>query len=157
MKLTGLPARIAYTLVVIPAVGAAGFYSGIFLLPKLARLPADLAINLEVTQIFHASLAVAALLAFTAALLTLTLPWKRRRRRSGRRVRASISMILVLLGTLSFAEQGHPALIDLAVAFWLAYVTTFTFVRYGVLDPPPRSSRSRRPAASVSATEGESD
>jgi hypothetical protein len=157
MNFTGLPARIVYTVVVIPAVGAAGFYSSIFGLPKLARLPGDLAIDLEATQIFHASLALAALLAFTAALLALTLPWWRRRRRSGRRVRASISMILVLLGTLSFAEQGHPAFIDLAVAFWLAYITTFTFVRYGVLDPPPRSSRSHRPAASVSAAEGESN
>jgi hypothetical protein len=152
MNFTGLPARIVYTVVAIPAVGAAGFFSGILLLPKLARLPGDLAINLEANQIFHASLAIAALLAFTAALLTLTLPWRRRRQRRGRRLRASISMVLVLVGSLSFAEQGHPALIDLAVAFWLAYITTFTFVRYGVRDRARRTSRSAHPQSASGAS-----
>jgi hypothetical protein len=145
MKFTGLPARIVYMVIAIPAVGALGFYSGIFLLPRLAQLPSVLAIQMEASQIFHASLAIAALMAFTAALVALTLPGLRRRRRGGRRVRASISMCMVLVGSLSFAEQGHPALIDLVVAFWLAYVTTFTFVRYGVGDPPRRGSRSAHP------------
>jgi hypothetical protein len=142
MNFTGLPARIVYTAVTVPAVGAAGFFAGVLLLPKLARLPGDLAITLEATQIFHASIAIAALLAFTAALLTLTLPGQRHRQRRGRRLRASISMIVVLAGSLSFAEQGHPALVDLAVALWLAYITTFTFVRYGLVDRPRSRHRS---------------
>jgi hypothetical protein len=142
MSFTGLPLRILYTAIAIPAVGAAGFFAGVLLLPRLARLPGDLAITLDATQIFHAAIAIAALLAFTAALLTLTLPGQRRRQRRGRRLRASISMIVVLVGSLSFAEQGHPALIDLAVALWLAYITTFTFVRYGLVDRPRSRHRS---------------
>ena len=142
MNAYGLPARITYAVVALPAVGTAGFYSAMQLLPRLALLFGGHDAALNDSQTFMASIALASLLALTAALLGLTLPWRRRRKRRGRRVRAVVSTVVLFAASLSFAGQGHALVLDLAVVLWLAYILTYTLVRYGVRDQPRRSSRS---------------
>jgi hypothetical protein len=137
MTLVGLPARIGYAVAALPAAGAAAFYLTIWLLPILSE---PLIGESGGQEIFLTALGVAAVVGFTAFLMALTLPWVRRRRRSGRGVRISISCVVVLVASLAFAGQGHAVYYDLAFAAWLAYVMAFTFVRYGVLD------RAKRPA-----------
>lgn len=139
MTLIGLPARIVYAIVALPAVGAAAFYSTIWLLPILSK---PLIGELDGQEIFLAALGVAAVVGFTACLMALTLPWVRRRRRTGRGVRIGISCVVVLVASLAFADHGHAVYYDLAFAAWLAYVMAFTFVRYGVLDRTGRAAKS---------------
>jgi hypothetical protein len=131
-----------YAVAAIPAAGATGFYASIVLLPKLAGLSWYRLPTMDDQQIFLVALSVAALLAFPAALLGLTMPWRRHRKRRGRAVRAVIAAVLVLGVTLSFAARGHAVAADLALVAWLAYCITFTFVRYGVLDQARRRRRS---------------
>ncbi|MGD0798009.1 MAG: hypothetical protein ABR910_09820 [Acidobacteriaceae bacterium] len=140
MNAKGLPARIAYAIAAVPAAGAAGFYAGVVLLPQLARLPGDLNFRMDGRQTFAACIAIGMLLAFTASLLALTLPWRRHRKRRGRPMRAIISTVIVFVAALIFTQQGHALLLDLALVLWLAYALTYTFVRYGVLDQPRRTA-----------------
>ena len=149
MSASSLFARILYAAVAIPAAGAVGFYASLVLLPKVAQIPGYRFAVMDEQQIFLAAIGVGALLAFPASLLALTMPWRRHRKRRGRVVRAILSAVLVLGVTLSFAQRGHAIAADLALATWLAYTITFTFVRYGVLD---RARRKRDRSASAGST-----
>jgi hypothetical protein len=149
MSASSLPARIIYAVAAIPAAGAVGFYASLVLLPKLAGQSWYRFAPLDDQQIFLASIGVGALLAFPASLLALTMPWRRHRKRRGRVIRAILSAVLVLGVTLSFAQRGHAIAADLALTAWLAYIITFTYVRYGVLD---RARRKRDRGASADST-----
>ena len=130
MNAVGLPARIGYAVAALAAAGAAGFYASIWLLPKFVSQVAE---DDDGYGLFRMALCIALVLGATAALVGLTLPWKRRKRRGrGRRIVAA-SVIVVLL-SVAFASQGHKILYDLLFAAWLAYVLAFTYVRHGVLD-----------------------
>lgn len=135
MRSTGLPARIVYALVALPVGGAVGFYGTVWIWPPVEKILND---RLEATydyDVFKAGVAIGVGLAFTAALLALTLPWKRRRRRSGRVARIVVCGVVVLTASLAFAGQGYSVVYDLVFAAWLAYAMALTIVRYGVLDP----------------------
>jgi Kef-type K+ transport system membrane component KefB len=146
MNAVGLPARVGYAVASLAAVGAAGFYASIWLLPKVASQAAD---DDDGYGIFRAALGIAIALGFTAALVGLTLPWKRRRRH-GRGQRIAISGVIVVLVSVGFASQEHSVLFDLLFAAWLAYVLAYTYVRYGVLD---KASSRRSEEASSAVTE----
>jgi hypothetical protein len=142
MKATGLPARIVYAAVALPAAGAAGFYATAFLLPKLGpglglELPAP-----ESEDLFRLALSVGAILAAPAFLCALTLPWRRRRHRGGRRWRLAISAVIVVAASVAFSGLGHSLLYDLAFAAWLAYMLALTYVRYGLVDQKSSGVRS---------------
>jgi MFS family permease len=132
MNAVGLPARIGYAVGALAAAGAAGFYASMWLLPKFVSEAAD---DDNGYGIFKAALGIGLALGVTAALVGLTLPWKRRkRRRRGRRI--AISAVIVVLVSLGFASQEHSLIVDLLFAAWLAYALSFTYVRYAVLDRP---------------------
>jgi hypothetical protein len=149
MSASSLLARMFYAVVAIPAAGAVGFYASLVLLPKLMGQSWYRFAPLDEQQIFLAAIGIGALLAFPASLLALTMPWRRHRKRRGRVLRAILSAVLVLGVTLSFAQRGHAIGVDLALAVWLAYIITFTYVRYGVLD---RARRKRDRGASDGPT-----
>jgi hypothetical protein len=138
MNAVGLPARIGYAVAALAAVGAAGFYAGIWLLPKFLSDTAD---SDDGYGIFSAAVGIALALGFSAGLLGLTLPWKRRRRKSGRGRRLAISAVFVVLVSIGFASQDHQLLFDLLFAAWLAYALAYTYVRYGVLDTARETGR----------------
>lgn len=142
MNALGLPARIGYALAALAVGAAAGFYGSIWLLPKLVKLLQGPDAGVDEFVLFQGALGIGTGLAFSAALVALTLPWKRRRRRSGRQRRIVVSGVFVVLASLSFASQGHALMYDLAFAAWLAYAMAYTFVRYGVLDSARRSGAS---------------
>ena len=129
MNRTGLPARTGYAVAALVAGAAIGFYASVWLLPKVTSPDADA---------FTTAIEIGAIVAFTAALLGLTLPWMRRKRRSGRGRRVAISSAIVVIASLLFADQGHAIGYDLAFAAWLSYVMAFTYVRYGVRDREKR-------------------
>ena len=134
MSTVGLPARIAYAAVALPIGGAAGFYSSVFLLPRLTATYPQLAGDIDWHGMFNMALGVGAMVAFTASLLALTLPWKRHRKRHGRAWRIGISCVLVVVASVGLAGEGYSLIYNLAFAAWLAYTIAFTYVRYGVLD-----------------------
>ena len=136
MNAVGLPARIGYAVAALAAASAAGFYAGIWLLPKFASQAAEAD---DGYGLFRAALGIALGMGLTAALVGLTLPWKRRKRR-GRSRRIIVAAIVVVLLSVGFASQQHRVLYDLLFAAWLAYVLAFTYVRYGVLDKQRVSS-----------------
>jgi len=141
MNAVGLPARIVYAALALPLGGAAGFYGGIWLLPKLAG--AFLGANtpgLHSYGMFESSVDLGIAFAFMAFLLGLTLPKIRHRKHRGRSRRMAISGGFVVLASLGFAGEGHPITWDLAFAAWLAYTVALTYVRYGVVDRPRRAS-----------------
>ena len=140
MNAVSLPARIGYAIVALALGAAAGFYGSLWLLPKLVKLLQGPDAALDDFLLFQGALGVATGLAFNAALVALTLPWKRRRRRSGRQGRMIVAGVFVVLVSLSFASQGHALVYDLAFAAWLAYAMAYTFVRYGIVDSARRSS-----------------
>lgn len=140
MKKTGLPARIFYAVVALALGAAAGFYATLWEYPILLLRFQGANADLDGYEIFKTAVAVGVAFAYTAFLLALTLPWDRPRRRSGRRVRLAISAVIVVLASLAFAGLHHRAIYDLAFAAWLAYVTAYTYVRYGLLDPKRRST-----------------
>jgi len=142
MNAASLPARIAYAVIALPVGGLAGFYACIWLLPLLVKYFSGSDWDVEDFRLFQGALAVGAGLAFTAALLALTLPWKRQRRRGGRRSRIAVACVLVVFTSLVFAEEVRSLIYDLLFAAWLAYTMALTFVRYGIVD-----SRERRSAA----------
>jgi cyanate permease len=143
MNAQGLPARIGYAAVALPAGGAAGFYASMFLLPRLtARLP-QLDPEMDGGGIFRLAICVGAVAAFVFTLFALTLPWIRHRKRSGRSMRIVASCVFVVLATLAFSIETYSlpyaVIWGLAFAALLTYAVAFTFVRYGIID-----SRRRR-------------
>jgi len=130
MNAMGLPARCAYAAASLAAVGTAAFYAGMWLLPKIASAAAD---DDDGYRMFRTALGMAFALGFTAAMVALTLPWKRRKRH-GRGQRILVSAVFVVIASAAFASQEHSVWLDLLFAAWLAYVLAFTYVRYGVLD-----------------------
>jgi hypothetical protein len=141
MRAVSLPARLLYAVAAIPVGGAAGFYSSMALLPKLATILPQLNGDGEGFGIFRIALGVGTALAFTLSLLALTLPWRRHRKRRGRGWRIAVSCALVVVSTAGLSVEGYSLIYDLAFALWLAYTLAFTFVRYGVTDDLRRSPR----------------
>src|ERR1035437_4633451 len=139
MKATGLPARVVYSIVSLALGGEAGFWATLWLLPKAMLQLRGADTDIDGYELFQTALAIGAGVAFTAFLVALTLPWKRHRRRSGRRGRIAISCVFVVLAALAFAGLHHRVIYDVAFAAWLAYVTAYSYVRYGVLDSARRS------------------
>jgi hypothetical protein len=133
MNTVGLPARISYAVAALGAVGTAGFYASMWLLPRVLSNSGD---DDDGYAIFRTALGIALGLGFSAALLGLTLPWKRRRRRSGRGRRIAVSFLFVVGLSVGFASQQHHLVLDLLFAAWLAYALSYTYVRHGVLDKP---------------------
>ena len=138
MSATGLPARMVYGVVALALGGVAGFYASIWEYPILLLRFQGIDADLDGYEIFKVALGVGAAVAFTAFMAALTLPWSRHRRRSGRGRRLAISGVFVVLASLAFAGLHHRAIYDLAFAAWLAYVTAYTYVRYGLRDPRMR-------------------
>jgi peptidoglycan/LPS O-acetylase OafA/YrhL len=133
-------------LAALAAAAVAAFYASMWLLPKFTSETADD----DGAGLFRAALGIALGLGFTAALVGLTLPWKRRRRRGGRGRRLAISAVVVIIASVTFAAQEHHLVYDLLFATWLAYALAYTYVRYGLLDKPrTRSSGGSVAAASV--------
>jgi hypothetical protein len=147
MNAVSLPARIGYAIVALALGAVAGFYGSLWLLPKLVKLLQGPDEALDDFLLFQGALGVATGLAFTSALVALTLPWKRRRRRSGRQGRMIVSGVFVVVASLSFAGQGHALIYDLAFAAWLAYALAYTFVRYGIVDSARRSGAHDGPSS----------
>lgn len=143
MNASGLPARIGYTVVALPLAAVSGFYSSINLLPKLAARWPEMDPGMDGQGFFDVALGVGAVMAFSAALFALTLPWKRHRKRRGRPWRIGLSCALVVIASAGFAAEIHRLAIDLVFATWLAYTMAYTFVRYGVIDQTGRRSGSR--------------
>jgi hypothetical protein len=142
MNSVSLPARIGYAVAALAVGGAVGFYAGIWLLPKLAAHMPGADADMDGFGVFKAAIGIGVGLGFTASLIALTLPWMRRRRRTGRTGRIVISCVFVVLASLGFAGQGHELVYDLLFAAWLAYVMAFTYVRYGVRDRAHRTGAS---------------
>jgi len=138
MNSFSLPARIVYAVVALAGGGAAGFYSSIWLLPRVATYFQWSSAEGDGFDLFKAALGIGAAVALTAFLVAITLPWKRRRKRRGRLGRIVASGVVVVVASLGFAGQGHAVVYDLLFAAWLAYAMAFTFVRYGVLDQERR-------------------
>ena len=127
----------------------AGFYPVVLLGPKievLFRIPDT---GLEGFDVFQIAVCAGAALAYTAALIGLTLPWLRLRKRRGRSLRMAVAGVFVVLASAAFANGGHRLLYDLGFAVWLGYTTTFTFVRYGVLDQERRTQSAGQASSSV--------
>jgi len=138
MDAVGLPARIGYAAVALPAGAAAGFYASMLLLPKLTgRLP-QLDPEMDGSGIFRLAVCAGAAVAFAVTLCALTLPWVRHRKRSGRRMRMAVSCVLVVVASLGFTIETYSlpyaAICGLVFAALLTYTVVFTFVRYGVID-----------------------
>jgi hypothetical protein len=149
MKAMGLGGRIVYALVVAALAGAGGFY-GCMLLFRMMWVQLEYPAA-DGAGGFSFAIGLGALLAFTGSLIALTQPGRRRRKRRGRLARAIVSSVIVLLGSIVFAAEGHAVVLDLALPVWLAYTLTFTFVRYGVLDQSSREQRADGPAAASPA------
>jgi len=144
MNAVGLPARIGYAVTALAAVGTAGFYASIWLLPRVVSDTAD---DDDGYGLFRTAVGIALGLGFSAALLGLTMPWKRRRRRNGRGRRIALSFLIVVGLSVGFASQQHHLVLDLFLAAWLSYVLAYTYVRHGVLDKASaRSLEDIRPA-----------
>lgn len=137
MNAVGLPARIGYAIAGLLAFGTAGFYLALWGLPKVVS---DTAVDDDGYGIFRAAIGIALTIGSSAALMALTLPWKRRRRRSGRGRRIAISFLFVVGLSTGFASQQHSLVLDLLVAAWLAYAFAYTYVRHGILDGPGRNA-----------------
>jgi uncharacterized membrane protein YfcA len=140
MNASGLPARIVYTVAALPLGGAAGFSLSMYLLPKLAARFPQMDPGVDGRAFFNVALGVGAAMAFSAALLALTLPWSRHRKRQGRRWRITVSCVAVVAASVAFAAEVHGLVYDLVFAAWMAYMVAYTFVRYGVMDQARRRS-----------------
>jgi hypothetical protein len=134
MKATGLTARIIYAILAVPAALTVGFCATAWLLPKVAPILGIASPPPQSEDLFRLALSVGAILVVPAFFCALTLPWRRRRQRSGRNWRLAVSAIIVVAASLAFAGMGHSLRYDLLFAVWLAYTLALTFVRYGVVD-----------------------
>jgi len=142
MSAASLPARIVYLVVALPLGTAAGFYSSMQVLPQFTASYPKLDPAMDGSGIFRLALFVGAVVAFSAGMFALTLPWIRHRKRRGRGWRVGVSGALVVLLSVAFADQGYGVMIDLAFVAWLTYTVAFTVVRYGVVDGRRRMSGS---------------
>ncbi|HWB33632.1 MAG TPA: hypothetical protein VG714_10700 [Acidobacteriaceae bacterium] len=134
MNSRGLPARLLYAAITAPVVGVAVVYVTVWLLPWLQRLYGVPSPPPETEALFRAGLEVAIFVTVPAFLCALTMPWKRRRHRRGRRWRLAVSGLIVVASSLAFAGLGHSLIYDLLFAAWLSYTLALTFVRYGLVD-----------------------
>jgi hypothetical protein len=127
--------------VIALAVGALGGFFG--MLALLTRTPIgplfqDAHPSMAGFRYFKMGLAVAAATAITAALIFITLPWKRPLKASGKFGRVVTSALLSLLTFVILTGQGHAPAFVLAITIWIALVTYFTYVRHGILDSKPQ-------------------
>ena len=138
MWATGLPMRVVYAAVATPVAAIGGFYLGMMALthggPMLQGGPAADPGWAE----FVLSLVIGAAVGFTAFLYALTLPWRRLRRRRGRPLRIGLAAVVVLLASVIAAAEAVPLGYVVGLMVWMSLVLTFTWVRYGVLDPVRR-------------------
>jgi hypothetical protein len=123
--------------VIALAVGAAAGFFGILAL--LTRTPIgplfqDAHQSMEGFGYFMMGLAGAASTAITAALIFITLPWKRPLKASGKIGRFVIAALSSLLAFVILIGQGHALAFVLAITIWIALVAYFTYVRHGILD-----------------------
>lgn len=138
MNAVSLPARIIYTVIALPLGAEVGFRSCMRLLPEFAVDHPGIAPGMDDSGAFKVAICVGVAIAFSAALWTLTLPWIRHRKRTGRPWRIGLSGAVVVVASVVFADQGFKLIYDLLFAAWLTYMLTFTFVRYGVIDEARR-------------------
>ena len=136
MNRTGLSARIGYAVTALVVTGAIGFSTSMWLLPAIAARFPGADTDADGYGFFTTAIAIGLGLGFTFGLIGLTLPWKRRRRRTGRAGRIAVSTATVVIASVIFATEGHALAYDLMFAAWLSYVFAFTYVRYGILDRP---------------------
>jgi len=148
MDAVSLPARIGYAVVALPAGEAVGFAANYWVYPALAKFLMGWPTNPDDGR-FYVALGIGAGVGFTAFVIALTLPWRRRKRRSGRVRRSVFSGIFVVLASLAFAGLGHELIYDLLFAGWLAYLMAFTYVRHGVLDRAAQTVTPARLSSSV--------
>ena len=141
MNAVSLPARIGYAVVAAPLGWAAGFYLCMRFLPEFATSHAQIDPNLDGSRIFRIALCAGAAIALTASLFALTLPWIRHRKKPGRPWRIGLSCVVVVAGSIFFADLGFRLIYDLLFAAWLTYLLAFTVVRYGVMDASNRGAR----------------
>ena len=146
MNAIALPARIGYAVGALVVAGTAGFYGSMWLLPKLVS---DTGGDDDGYGIFRAAVGIGLAMGFSGALLGLTLPWKRRRRKSGRGRRIAISFLFVVGLSVGFASQQHLLLLDLLFAVWIAYTLAYTYVRYGVRDKSKANPSEDSPAVTA--------
>jgi len=145
MNALGLQARVGYAVAALLVLGTAGFYLAVWILPKFVSATS---VDDDGYGIFRAAIGIALAMGLSGALIGLTLPWRRRRRRSGRGRRIALSFLFVVGLSIGFASQQHSLVLDLLVAAWLAYAFAYTYVRHGILDRPGKhSSEDIRPAA----------
>jgi len=142
MSAASLPTRIVYLVVALPLGAAAGFYSSMQVLPQFTASYPKLDPAMDGSGIFRLALFAGTVVAFTAGMFALTLPWIRHRKRRGRGWRVGVSGALVVLLSVAFAAQGYGLVVDLAFVAWLTYTVAFTVVRYGVVDGGRRLSGS---------------
>jgi cyanate permease len=140
MNAKSLPVRIVYAVAALPLGGATGFYSIMFLLPKLVGKYPKLDAGMSGQEMFNLAVSVGAAIGFMAAIFALTLPWIRHRKRRDRPWRIAASFVIVLVASVGFADLVPRLILDLLFAAWLAYTMAYTFVRYGVIDEPRRVS-----------------
>jgi hypothetical protein len=138
-----LPARLVYTAVAVPLLGAAAFYTCMGLLPQFTAGNPQLDPSGSGYGIFRIAVCVGLAIGLTGGLMTLTLPWVRHRRIEGRGIRIAISAGLVVVSGVGFAAEGYTLLSDLGFAAWLTCVLAYTYVRYGVADTKRRTRSSR--------------
>lgn len=134
MKSTGLAARVTYAILAVPAALAVGFCATAWLLPRVAPILGIASPPPQSEDLFRLALSIGAIFAVPVFFCALTLPWKRRRQRSGRNWRLAMSAVIVVVASLAFAGLGHSLRYDLLFAVWLAYTMALTFVRYGLVD-----------------------
>lgn len=132
-----------YAVLALALGGVGGFYAAMWEYPILLLRFQGADADLDGQGIFMVALSAGAVVAFTAFMMALTLPWSRPRRRSGRGVRFAIAAVFVVIASLGFAGLHHHVIYDLTFAAWLAYVTAYTYVRYGLRDPRRRRTFSR--------------
>jgi hypothetical protein len=140
MTATSLPARIGYAIVVLPLGAVLGYVLALKLLIKFGSVFQDPHSSMQGFGYFVMSLASAAILAATASLIALTLPWKRPPKANGKVGRLVISVVLLGFTFLILAGQGQAPIIVLTVIGWLALVFYLTYVRCGVLDSNQENS-----------------
>ena len=116
------------------------FFYVMGVLPELTRIFPELDPGMDGYLIFKIAIGAAAAIAFSLSLYELTQPGIRPRKRRGRRLRMTSSGVFVVASSLVFNGLGLGWLWDILFAAWLTYTVAYTFIRYGVMDEPVRSS-----------------
>jgi len=134
VKATGISLRILYAIVAFPLGAIAGYVLMLQFLLRAGWMFHDPHPSMRGFGYFMMSLASAAVLAITASMTALTMPWVRPRKEAGRTGRAIVAVTLTILAFLVLIGQGHALAFVLALVSWLAAASFLTFVRCGVLD-----------------------